>query len=320
MSEPTHLLDRGLAFLSIMNWHRLTTLMFFLSAMGSGLMVEGEESEPLLSFSPVSVALVSENNAISPGAPFTIGLHQTIATGYHTYWRNPGTVGLATSIEWHLPPGFTASPIQWPTPQTSKMADYTVWAYKQEALLLTTMTPPKRISTDQVITIEAKVSWMGCSRQCYPGFKELTIALPVNSESSPSPQWQPRFQQVRNQQPRSFPDWEITTQRSDGRYVLSLKNVQTNQLIAARSLMFFGYQRQVSSAKGQTWEQVSDGYRGKLHHEEFGGEDRSMLKGILVSDRPWHPDFPSSPMLIDVPVHNLAKAEQSNDAPNGLLK
>ena len=41
----------------------------------------------------VTVELVSERDAVAPGKTFWIGLRQTIAPGWHTYWINPGDSG-----------------------------------------------------------------------------------------------------------------------------------------------------------------------------------------------------------------------------------
>ena len=37
--------------------------------------------------------------------------------GWHTYWQNPGDSGLPTTLEWKLPAGVEAGPIEWPAPR-----------------------------------------------------------------------------------------------------------------------------------------------------------------------------------------------------------
>src|SRR5882724_937498 len=72
---------------------------------------------PLLRAQPshVQASLVAAAGSIQPGQPFTVALHFVHDPHWHTYWVNPGT-GLATSLTWKLPPGFTASDLQWPAP------------------------------------------------------------------------------------------------------------------------------------------------------------------------------------------------------------
>src|ERR1700730_16588940 len=64
----------------------------------------------------VKARLVSEVSAVGPGQVFWVALELNIRDGWHTYWRNPGDSGQATSLAWQLPPGFTAGDIVWTTP------------------------------------------------------------------------------------------------------------------------------------------------------------------------------------------------------------
>ena len=59
----------------------------------------------------VQAELIAEPAVIRPGEPFWVGLRLRIKQHWHVYWRNPGDSGEAVSINWRLPPGFSASPI-----------------------------------------------------------------------------------------------------------------------------------------------------------------------------------------------------------------
>ncbi len=59
----------------------------------------------------------SEEKAIAPGKSFTVALHLAHPDEWHSYYQNSGGVELPPSIEWKLPEGFTAGPIQWPVPE-----------------------------------------------------------------------------------------------------------------------------------------------------------------------------------------------------------
>src|SRR5258706_12406789 len=56
----------------------------------------------------VKAHLVSEGSAVAPGQSFWVALDLNIRDGWHTYWRNPGDSGQATTLKCQLPPGFTA--------------------------------------------------------------------------------------------------------------------------------------------------------------------------------------------------------------------
>jgi thiol:disulfide interchange protein DsbD len=64
----------------------------------------------------VQIELLAENTAIRPGDKITVALRQIITPGWHTYWINPGDSGEPTRIDWTLPQGASAGPIQWPLP------------------------------------------------------------------------------------------------------------------------------------------------------------------------------------------------------------
>ena len=84
---------------------------------------------------------VAAVSAIQPGVPFTVALHIRHEEGFHTYWKAPGIVGLPTMIEWKLPPGFSAGPIEWPSPELVDMASHPAHGYHRDVLLLTKKTP-----------------------------------------------------------------------------------------------------------------------------------------------------------------------------------
>ena len=70
--------------------------------------VRGTES-PLHEKDGLTVQLVTAITEITPGEPFLVGLILDTEEGYHTYWKGPGIVGVATNLEWTLPEGFGIS-------------------------------------------------------------------------------------------------------------------------------------------------------------------------------------------------------------------
>lgn len=288
-------------------------LLAFLQATLTTVFAAAPPSNPSPpTFAPIEVSLVAQSKTIQPGEPFTVGFFQEIRPGFHTYWRNPGTVGLTTSLDWTLPPGFTAGPILWSLPQTSQMADYEIWGYRKEALLLIEITPPNQFPSDATsFSFKTDASWMCCGRQCHPGFKTLSLTLAPASASGLNPDlnptWNSRFQKVRNQQPRAFSDWEVTIEREDEIYRLRITPRNHEPALQPRTLQFFGFRRQVSSARPQSSQVTRDAYHLTLQQEEFSGEDHDRLTGMIVSDQPWNAAFPEAPLLVDAPIRHAAQ-------------
>lgn len=128
--------------------------------------------------------LVAETAAISPGQPFTVALRLKMDEHWHTYWKNPGDSGLATAIEWELPPGYQAGPIQWPRPERIEVEGLVSYAYDGEIYLLTEITPSVEASGQA--TLKAKATWLECDTTCIPGQASLSLTLPVG-EATPGP-------------------------------------------------------------------------------------------------------------------------------------
>lgn len=133
----------------------------------------------------VAASLVADTSVIVPGQPFRVGLLLRMAPGWHTYWQNPGDAGLATSLDWDLPPGFSADAISWPVPQRIiEPGDIHAFAYKGETLLLVTITPPARIDASEV-NLRARAKWLVCEKICIPGRADVSLTLAVGSEVRP---------------------------------------------------------------------------------------------------------------------------------------
>jgi len=126
----------------------------------------------------VEANLVADTSAIVPGKPFRIGLHLKIAPGWHVYWKNPGDSGIATEAGWDLPDGFSAGTLQWPLPKRiEEPGDIEVYAYKNETLLITEITPPQTFSAESV-KLRAKPKWLVCEQICIPGAAKSNLSCP----------------------------------------------------------------------------------------------------------------------------------------------
>jgi len=129
----------------------------------------------------VKASLVADTTAIEPGKPFRVGVRLVMDPGWHTYWKDPGDAGLATTVVWQLPEGFSAGPLGWPAPeQVIEPGNIKANAYTGETLLTTTITPPKTLPVGKV-TLSARVDWLVCEKTCLPGGAGVSLWLPVGT-------------------------------------------------------------------------------------------------------------------------------------------
>lgn len=133
----------------------------------------------------IRVRLVAEQTTIMPGHPFWVGLLQTLDEGWHTYWRNPGDSGAAARIDWHLPAGWTASPIHWPIPERMPYGDLMNYGYSGQVLLPVMITPPADLGPGRV-ELSAEALWLVCADVCIPGEGRLSLTLRVRPRPEPA--------------------------------------------------------------------------------------------------------------------------------------
>ncbi len=125
----------------------------------------------------VHVRLVAEDQAVAPGGTITVALEEKIASGWHTYWKNPGDAGAPTDIQWTLPAGWKAGAIQWPRPKRLPVGPLMDYGYEGMLWLLTTLTVPT--DAKGPVTVGAHASWLVCRQICIPEDATLTLSLRV---------------------------------------------------------------------------------------------------------------------------------------------
>jgi DsbC/DsbD-like thiol-disulfide interchange protein len=136
----------------------------------------------------VQARLIADRSAAVPGASLGVGVTFTIAPGWHIYWRNPGDGGLATSVDWRLPEGYTAGELTWPLPErfVDPSGQITTFGYEAKTLLWSKVQVPASAPVGQTVTLTAKAAWLVCNKdRCVPGEAEVKLALPVAAEAKP---------------------------------------------------------------------------------------------------------------------------------------
>jgi thiol:disulfide interchange protein DsbD len=222
------------------------------------------------------IELLAEEKTIVPGTPFQVALHIIHEEGFHTYWRNPGIVGLPTTLKWQLPQGFTASEIQWPFPELTKMAAYPCYGYERDILLLTTITPPAQIA-QKLIPISASATWMCCAKNCHPGFQKFTLSLPVAARAKTNKKLSPLFEKSRAQLPEKNHGIDLTvTPMSPDTIALSIPPQHTEDIY------FFSADGQVDSQAAQVWKKNADrSVVLTLKRSQFSPAKTRSLPGVL---------------------------------------
>lgn len=182
--------------------------LWLLTPLLSGGSAFAQSAPPPSSFQTdqVEVRLVPATAQVRPGERLTVGLHQRIAPHWHTYWRNPGDSGLATRLDWQLPAGAQAGPIQWPIPQHFEIGPVTNYGYADAVTLLTEVSLPSTLPVGSQVPIEVEANWLVCHEVCIPQKARLGLSLPVVAADAPASPIDPLITQARAQLPQS-PTW-----------------------------------------------------------------------------------------------------------------
>ncbi len=245
----------------------------------------------------VEGVLLSESSHIQPGQPFQVGLLLRHDEGWHTYWKTSAT-GYATSIEWELPPGFEAGPIQWPAPEVYVFAEYTEYVYEGETLLPVTITPPAELPEGE-IEIGFSVDWLMCRQACVPGGFRSTLRLPVRREPiMPVDAWKPRFEKARLGLPAPAEALKLNAWRDGPSIVLEIKGRDLPE-----SAFFYDEKGIVRPESGAGhFSEADKALRFKLTLSGQDNPSPEQLAGVVRATGGWTPLNGRPAIAVDIPV------------------
>jgi thiol:disulfide interchange protein DsbD len=130
------------------------------------------------------VQLVLPQDQLYPGGPNQAGLYFKLDPGWHVYWKNPGDAGEPPHINWTLPAGVSASPLEFPAPKRLPLGPLMDFGYEDEVLYPVTFTVAPTVKNGPAI-IDAQVDWLVCSDRCIPGKAEIKATLDLTSTQPP---------------------------------------------------------------------------------------------------------------------------------------
>lgn len=188
----------------------------------------------------VDAHLVSEAKTIVPGQTFTVALSLKHEEGFHTYWTNPGIVGIATVLNWTLPEGFTAGEIQWQVPERVTMVVYNAHGYNGDALLLVDITAPEVLPKGPV-TLKAGGAWMACAQRscCNVGYQELEVTVDTGKEAEWNEEIRAQIKEARSKLPKPIEGWEYSASRSGDKIILKVKNKEGLPVSVVKGVYFY---------------------------------------------------------------------------------
>lgn len=159
----------------------------------------------------IEVELVSDVASVGPNADFSVAFRIRPDSKWHVYWENPGASGEPLKAAWTLPKEVQVGELRLPVPERLPVGSLVNYGYGEEILWIA---PAKNRKADGSVDLRAKLSWLVCQDICIPGHADLSISLPVASESKPSA-WKERFDEARKKLPETS-SAIATSLRADG--------------------------------------------------------------------------------------------------------
>lgn len=165
----------------------------------------------------IEAELVPMSAWAAPGSTAVVAVRQKIAPGWHTYWRNPGDSGGATTLDWTLPPGVTAGEIVWPAPERQRLMSLMNYGYSDVVYLPVPIEVPASARPGSVLPLKVEALFLVCSDEmCVPETLTLALDLPVREGAATlDPAHGAAIEQTLAQAPREAPIQARVTQ--DGR-------------------------------------------------------------------------------------------------------
>ncbi len=254
--------------------------------------------------SPHSEAtLLSAVSSMAPGEAFPVALRLQMDDGWHSYWKNPGDSGEATTIDWDLPPGFEVSEIQWPYPHRVPFGPMTSYGYSGEVVLPVMITPPDTLSADRTVRLSGAASWLVCADICLPAEADVEVTIPVAETAQPS-RHADAIATARSKQPESVDGWTVRAARSSGSYTLAVTPPDGRRPSLDGTYFFPSKKEILDHAAPQPVSRAGDTYLLSLQQSEYAEAAADRLRGVLVAPdgMTWDDNGEVQAMRVDVPV------------------
>lgn len=236
----------------------------------------------------VQAQLVASVARVQPGGEIYVGLNQKIVPHWHTYWVNPGDSGNATTIEWTLPEGATASEIIWPAPSRFSMGPITNYAYENDVTLLTKINIPADAKPGEQFTLNALVDWLVCEEECIPQQVELALSLPIVAAGEPVGAGDARIDDALARLPVASP-WDIRAiqtaidpETNQGELRLHIPLAEA-QLAQVKDIWFYPYDwGRIQQSSEQLRIPVKGGVELRIKTGEAPLDIGDVVTGVLV--------------------------------------
>ena len=128
----------------------------------------------------VATELLAETDRPAAGSTVALAIRMTPEPGWHGYWKNPGDSGAEPSVRWTLPPGATASALEYPVPGRLMVGGLMNYVYERPYALLLKLKVPHGLAPGTALPIRGRLDHLVCTKEvCVPERADLALDLSV---------------------------------------------------------------------------------------------------------------------------------------------
>lgn len=245
----------------------------------------------------ITATLLVDQDSVSPGSTFTLGVHFTLEPGWHIYWKNPGDSGLPPRFSWSSRDNsISVGEPLWPYPQRLVSGPLVNYGYGDVLIPF----PAALASTTKgsAATVALDLEWLVCKDECIPGSGSLALQLPVTPQAGAPSKDATLFQRAYERVPRSLERVSIAVEEQPDHITVALIPLDQRQF--PTEISFFPEDRRTIQNAGLQ-EITRDGavLRITLARDPARREPIDRIRGVLVSPQGWSDDGSQKAVAID---------------------
>jgi thiol:disulfide interchange protein/DsbC/DsbD-like thiol-disulfide interchange protein len=260
--------------------------LYIISLLALGLsLLTGCKDSSTVTDKHISASLIADQDTVSPGASFTLGVKFDLEPGWHIYWKNPGDSGLPPRFNWSSNDSSVSikAPL-WPHPERIATGPLVNYGYN-DTLIPFPATVSSSTKSDQAeVTLD--LEWLVCKDECLPGEGRLKITLPIKNEAGFPSNNSKLFEQAYEKVPAPLERVSIAIEEEQDHVTVAL--IPLDRRALPSDLIFFPEDRRViSNSREQRISRDGDALRITLARDPGNRESIARIRGVLLSKIGW---------------------------------
>ncbi len=253
-------------------------------AIGAAVLAAGLALTSTGARAEVQAELLTDVTAIRPGDGFTAAIRLTLKDAWHTYWTNPGDVGIPARFRWTLPPGCLPGEAQWPPPERFVDGDLVSFGYEGVLTLLVPIQTTTNMAPAAMMRLAVDVALLLCKEECIPFDVSASGVVGIGAETQAARETvMETFEAARRALPVHEAQWRFASMRDEQDVLLFVDPPLTVDVATLRRARWFPAKRgQLDLREAGQWTTVDGMTALRVRAARGGHAPGDPLDGLLV--------------------------------------